>query len=425
MSSLMHLVAMNSMSYNRLNIKSKYTTDYNSHKLVNNNVITILHNNADLICPEFLEIELLPNIDANEFKNICHKICLRIEIGGNVIFNVPLRFMMLLKEYEICDNKFYINIPFKMFCDDIKCISALHKETIFYLSNTENNFSSCNLILKNYFYDSVERNLFMTNSYETIIQSLSSTEINCQNLKNIFVHNMDMGLYKGFFIECVNVDEINEIILILRTEVYNLIKTNYNRFLVKMKCVKLNQNLLYFPLNYEKSYIDRNREDFEGLLDLINDGLKCEIIIKFDNMQSKICVYNLSVGILNYTAGMAYVSSFNYFTHDYIEFNENMCNEILEIIKKINLNDSNLIKINKPITNINKLMCNITLENIKIDEEYMCCFQCNNNFNANSLKEWLNKSKNTNKCPSCRSNWCNFNVYINNNCLIENNEKDD
>ena len=68
--------------------------------------------NCDTKFPEYLEIELNPNIDRNNFKNICHKVCLEMKTGGSRILNIPLRFMMHLKNYEICDNKFYISILF-------------------------------------------------------------------------------------------------------------------------------------------------------------------------------------------------------------------------------------------------------------------------------------------------------------------------
>ena len=61
--------------------------------------------------------------------------------------------MMNLKEYEIYDNTFYITIPFEMFCDDIRLAALQFHDTVFRLTNTENNFRSCKLISKGVFYD--------------------------------------------------------------------------------------------------------------------------------------------------------------------------------------------------------------------------------------------------------------------------------
>ena len=73
---------------------------------------------CDTKLPEYLEIELSPNITIDNFKTISHKVCLEMTIGESKILSIPLRFMIHLKNYEICDNKIYITIPFEIFCSD-------------------------------------------------------------------------------------------------------------------------------------------------------------------------------------------------------------------------------------------------------------------------------------------------------------------
>ena len=124
-----------------MNIQPNLATEYFTENFQNN--ILTMRRDCDTKCPEHLEIELNPNIDRNNFKNICHKVCLEMEIGGQRILNITLRFMMNLKDYEICDNKFYISIPFQMVCDDIKLICLAYHEVRFRLENTGNNFMSC------------------------------------------------------------------------------------------------------------------------------------------------------------------------------------------------------------------------------------------------------------------------------------------
>lgn len=411
--SLIQLVAIGAQNIN-MNIPQNLVTEYFTENFENNSLIIQRH--CDTKCPEYLEIELNPNIDRNNFNNICHKVCLEMEIGGQRIFTIPLRFMMYLKNYEICDNKFYISIPFQMFCDDIKLICLQFHEVRFKLTNTENNFTSCKLISKGIYYDNPIRTEIARNNHEHIIQTLASKEISCPNQRNEFKYRMSFySIHKGFFIECENVDEINEIKLQLNGND----RTFYNRFLVRTKCVKINQHLLYFPLNYDKSYTDRTREGFEGSLNL--SRIDSSIFnIKLDNLQSKICIYGLGSNMLRYSSGMtglAYSSS-SHSSHDYEEYNESGYYTTHEQNNCVNLitdvSGNNIVNIiYKPITNNEKLMCCIRHEDISVNARYMNCSQCNNNFDEYCIKSWFRQRPNNKKCPMCKANWSDFNVYIN------------
>ena len=158
-----------------------------------------------------------------------------------------------------------------------------------------------------------------SNMHQHIIQTLESTEITCPNQRNEFRYRMMFGnIHKGFFIECENVDEINEI----RLQLNGQDRTYYNRFLVRTKCIKINQHLLYFPLNYDKSYTDRTREGFEGSLNLSRIDVS-NLSIKLDNLQSKICIYGLGSNLLRYNSGMAGLAFGSSSRHNYEEYNEN------------------------------------------------------------------------------------------------------
>ena len=399
----MQLVAFGSIN-STLNIPNNLAIEYFTKTFINNNVLMEGPGICpETICPEYLEIELNTNINSENLKEICHKVCFEMEIGGSKILSIPLRFMMHLKECEICDNKFYITIPFQMFCDDIKLRCLMYHSVKFILTNTENNFASCNLILKGVLFESQIRNTMISNTYENLIQSLASTEINCSDHRNQIKYRMNFNsIHKGFFIESENVDEINEIKLILNGH----IRSNYNKFLIRTKCVKINQHLLYFPLNYDKSYMDRTREGFEGSLNL--SRIESSILdIKFNNPQSKICIYGLGSNLLriaNGMSGLAFASE--NILHNYEEYNEN--NTIVS-----NNTNNNYIILYNPITNNDKLICCITHENISINEHYMNCNKCNNNYLADALKHWFEQSSRTRTCPMCRSNWLDFYVYIN------------
>ena len=55
-------------------------------------------------------------------------------------------------------------------------------------------------------------------------------------------------------------------------------------------------------------------------------------------------------------------------------------------------------------------LCPITYQEIKEKDKYMSCNYCNKNFMENELNIWLAEN---NTCPTCRENWTNNIIYIN------------
>lgn len=59
-------------------------------------------------------------------------------------------------------------------------------------------------------------------------------------------------------------------------------------------------------------------------------------------------------------------------------------------------------------------ICNITHEYIGEGDRYMFCGSCHNNFSENAIVTWLRKKPEwLRTCPTCRSIWDNYNVYVN------------
>lgn len=390
-------------------IQNNYVTDYITERFTNN--VLTMGRHCDTKCPEYLEIELSPNLNIENFKTICHKICLEMKIGGQQILSIPLRFMMHLKDYECCDNKCYIKIPFEMFCDDIRLVALQYHDVHFKLTNTENNFTSCNLISKSKYLDIQQRREMALNSYENIIQCLNSTEITSLDSRNEFKYIIPFdSIHKGFFIETENSDEITNINILLN----GLEALNYNRFLVRTKCIKLNQHLLYLPLNFEKSYTDRTPNSFQGSLNLGRVN-RTEINIKLNSEQSKICIYGLGSNILRVMGGMVgLLFNYNLFGHHFSDYNDtgiyHINQEPLQIIEGSMDNDT---LVYRQIDDDSKLSCCITYETIDINSHYMCCSECNNNYTKDSIKKWFLQGPNRKTCPMCRVIWKDFTIYIN------------
>ena len=365
-----------------------YTTDYVTEYFENGTLHII--RNRDVKIPDFLQFETIQQLNIEEFNNLIKNIYFEFYIGGRIIFEIPLRFMIHLKETEFYDNKFHIKIPFKMFCDEINLIVLRQHRAEIKLKNIETNMflfyslTSLGIIYNNYGIQN--RHDFLI---EQIIQELNILEIT-QHSENISFNFEFDGYHKGFFIECNNVDEINEIIF----KANNYVRFEYDKYLIKSKCIKISQKLLYLPLNFDKSYLDITNSGFDGSFNLSRtDTLK--MIINFNIMQVNICFYGIGTNILIYQGGMGGLrTERKRFTHTNLDLQQQSI-------------------INKKIDE-NKKYCAITFEDILDNMKYINCIICKNNFNEKALTQWFQHNSHKKTCPYCRSIWKDFNIYVNN-----------
>ena len=398
--------------YDMLNIPHNLTINYSTYNFDNYGKLT-MDMLYDAIVPEYLEFELAPNYN---IENI-HKAYFQMRINNNgiltLILDIPLRFLMLLNNYEICDNRLYIQIPFEMFCDKFSTLSLPPNDNVhFDLPGITNDFLNSKLIMKRLYFDADVRRELARNQQTIFLQQLSSVEINAEEPKNEFKFKVPFrGIHKGFYIECENVDNINNIQIKLNWVETPLI--DYGRFLVKKKCVKVNSKLLYVPFNYEKSQNGRNISDFFGSVNLARID-RTILNIKLDNPISKICIYGLGSNVLDVSTNTIHLH-FNYsMRHNYLDYRENgiyINNDGIYFSSDSSFHHiSNIIY--KQITDQDKLQCCIDHEDIANESHYMSCIKCHNNFNEASLELWFqNKTRKT--CPMCRETWTDFNVYIN------------
>ncbi len=388
------------------------SSDYITENFNVNNFLQI-SNSCDKIVPEYLEFELAPNYNIENIHKACFEMTLSENLLFKQIFNIPLRFLMLLNNYEICDNKLYIQIPFEMFCDKISIV-GLHNNfhVNFSLTGITNDFLNSKLIMKRLYFDADVRRELARNQQTIFLQQLSSVEINAEEPKNEFKFKAPFrGIHKGFYIECENVDNINNIQIKLNWVETPLI--NYGRFLVKKKCVKVNSKLLYIPFNYEKSQSGRNISDFFGSVNLARID-RTMLNIKLDNPISKVCIYGLGSNVLDVSSNGINLH-FNYsIGHHYLDYRENgiyINNDGIYFSSTSSFHYiSNIVY--KQITDQNKIQCCIEHDDISSGARYMSCIKCHNNYNETALKAWFeNKTRKT--CPMCRETWTDFNVYIN------------
>jgi len=343
----------------------------------------------NIIYPEFLEITFSNDVcltDYNEICKILHDVHLIIKVNNFYLLNIPLKFLLHFNKFEIYDNKFYLNLLFDIFIDQL-----LISKSLFELININDNIISCGLVIKNIYY------LSTFNIKESFLQYLSSIQLN--NINGIFEHKLPFnGIVKGLFLECINIDDINEIKLTLN----DFTKHVYNKFFIKKNCIKISNKLLYYPFNSEKKYNDLTNNSFEGS-------------INFEKINSVTLILNLNTNINQLT--IYYLGS------NIIKYKKNRCNLIynynfMNIHLSQNYGEPTIVPktgetvICKLIINENKKTCNISLEDINCNSRYMNCVFCNNNFYEESLKSWLIIKK---KCPLCRKKWLNYSIYINTN----------
>lgn len=247
---------------------------------------------------------------------------------------------------------------------------------------------------------------------------------------------------------------------------------NYNRFLIKNKCLLLSERMVYFPFNDEITFEERSYNSYTGAINMSN--LERSVLrLRFNNPHAKVKIY--AIGMNNYiqSRGMGrleFEANMHHIKQDFtlhppqtyeqiishaIPIRNNRRNIVNNIINSIsntrpNINtntnsitfndiyrggygsytpgyyqssyshDSSINTISNEgeyneivifrIIREDKRTCGISLEEIQINERYMSCSMCNNNFKENALKRWI-ESRST--CPSCRVVWSDNHIYVN------------
>jgi hypothetical protein len=386
----------------------------------------IIERRADIIIPEYLELHFS---DPNRFNiQDIKKLVLNMEIGGQKIQQFPLSLLVNLNEPILCDGKLYINLCFDILFGELKVIGLQWHEVSFYFSrdNDLSCISRYGIVSKLTYLDTEERRNMASNSQQEIIQQISyvnvKTDINdpSQTSDSYTIRLPFDNISKGFFIECENVDNVNNIFLRFN----NSDRFNFNRFLIRTKCKKINQNLLYFPFNYGKEFTERSSQSFEGSPNFSRiDSIS--LTLKFDTAINNVKIYSLQSNIYRQMGGMGGLS-----------YSSSLCNDTVDLRNNVLERPQNPTYISnadydarnptvgtsiiysepiiKPILEVDASNCPIVCEQIAVGEKYMSCHQCVNNFSEQALKQWLESRRPSQRtCPACRVQWSNFEIYIN------------
>jgi len=429
---LMQLVAVGAenTAMNLRNVAHEYLTFESG---VTNPIL--ITRNADIIIPEYLELEFS---DPDRFNiSDVKKLILNMEIGGQTVQQLPLSLLINLNEPIICDEKMYINLCFDMLFGDLKLIGLAYHDVRFkFLQNESLNcISSYGIVSKLTYLDRQERREMSQRACEDIIQQISfidiKTDINDSSqtsdiyeLRRLpFCH-----ISKGFFIECENVDNLNNIYLKFNGND----RFDLNRFLIRTKCKKINQNLLYFPFNYGKEYTERTIQSFEGSPNFSRMDITSLTLI-FDTAINNVKIYSLQSNIYRQANGMGGLAFSSDLCCDTIDLRNNTLpisrgpvyissgdnnrrnpTPLVDLSNNVITSITYSEPINKPILEIDVSNCPISSEPIVIGDKYMSCHQCKNCFSEIAMKQWLETRRpHQRTCPLCRVQWSNYEIYIN------------
>ena len=136
-----------------------------------------------------------------------------------------------------------IHFPFEQFFGDIFLHSLHYHEVSFKLKNLHhlvNYVSNCSLICKTYIYG-IRDNLYGP-SGNNIIQQISSLNVSVsEGQSDEFVINTSIfrGIIKGFLIQGQEITELRKFQLYINGH----LRTNYDKFLIRNKCIKINDNI--------------------------------------------------------------------------------------------------------------------------------------------------------------------------------------
>jgi len=263
----------------------------------------IIYRTGDIIVPEYLTIDFKDSIySINEIKTRLKNKILYLSIG-NMVSSFPLNLLMILNEPIICDNIVYINLSFNMFLNSIE-LTRLHQSEVKFSFDKEtissNDIFDYSITFTTTYYES----FFHDEIKEYIMQQISSINVHItpekEYINNVYKCSLPLShVIKGLFIECNNINQLN----VLRLTINNITRFSLDKFAILTKCIKINDNTIYFPFNNEQSYLDRSKESFEGS---INFSICCpkQLELLFDNPIDSINIYSVGGNIFRQYEGL-------------------------------------------------------------------------------------------------------------------------
>lgn len=444
------------MSYNTV---YNYATGTKVLDFPEQNNVLRLSRDFDGYCPQTLVIHLnqgqnLYFSDTEYLNTVCNlfnNIRIIMLISGNPVLQFTFSLLHELTPAVKYGNKIYMSIPFKHFFDKIDMNILRYSNIDFCIEDSHDiiNYSNRYSLISNvYIYEDTYRYHITNNESNSrkFIQQIGSLSItvpyNSSVSKSSFHFHTSIlfGQTKGFLIQG-NISELTAI----KFYVNNIVRFDYDPFLISTACTKVSDNLIYMPFNEITNFLDKNVTAFVGSINL-SQLQSSSMSLHFSNDQTKFTVHNIYSNYFCHRDGVGAL---------YLDGRPILINRLANFLPLVGPTDNNptLVDISgnyilsgtgysntgtvhtgtveveeevEPgyyipagqqiyqLINPQRNICNISHDEIVEDRTYMSCSNCSNHFLESSLKRWLRRRLgSTRTCPVCREIWTNYNIYIN------------
>ena len=301
----------------------------------------------DKINPECLILSVNNDFHSNLifFQTYINPLILKFTIDNRNILKIPLAFLWNLNQPEIIDNKLYLKISFDMFFGDINLCGlrnydikfAIDYSNIHLAGNNNMNIyhaqpMSFSLLCRTYSID--QRDLrFHIDVSNNNIQQISSIQINTLNNINSdefrIRTNRFRGFIKGFFIESTLVCQYLQEIKFYTNQ---FIRFHYDAYLIRQKCVKISDDMIYFPFNSQELFSNNSNASYRGSINF--DGIESHFLnLKFLHRRQTVRIYVLSKNNYNQRDGIFNIQNMYTNFNLYEDFNTHPLTPIDDLIR--------------------------------------------------------------------------------------------
>ena len=349
------------------NNETQFSTDISSIKFENN--IARVNSNQDSFIPSCIISD-----KEIEYVNLLY--------GGNIINTFPMFFCNeLCDEKKEINDKIIYNIPWNILFEKNLISVGMYGYT-FEIKTKDNTICEAILYQKNFYYPAQMRASLVQNTQFNKMKNINGKNTKLEEGVNVIEMNQRNGLVKGFFFLFDNFEEIKQISFYICGHT----RFSYNKFQIELFSKKISNNLVYIGLDLDNGY---DNDNYNGALNL--NGIS-DVKFEIESLSKQ-------------------NSSIFFFTPNVLKTLSGCCGLLFTYSSGFEIEKEIIIKIiNKIIEGDN--LCPIEHMEIEKGEKYMSCNTCKKNFMEENIKIWLNM-KITKICPHCRSNWSNFQVYIN------------
>jgi hypothetical protein len=242
-----------------------------------------------------------------------------LQISEQTVLQLPLSLLYELNRVEMHDENLYIRIPFEALFSKINMVELQYSTVSFLLLDTQeiNNYAnSFSLISKVYIHDSNENSVLSNNNNahsrrntSTLIQQIGTLYMSIPNNQIVFNRrifqiqtNILNGPTKGFLIQCHNANLTS-----IKFYINNLLRFDYDQYLIQSVCVKLSDNLLYMPFNDHNDFLDKDINTFSGAINLsrLENSTIC---LEFSQDQYDISIHNVYLNYFQQISGLSALS---------------------------------------------------------------------------------------------------------------------